>query len=103
MGIRAAQVTPRTGEIVGMRLMYGEDYDVILASSKGQMIRMSIGSIKKLQRDTQGVTLIKMNTGDKVTSVTIIQKDKDDKLLEIASEPKGSGEEPPISIDTYYP
>jgi len=89
MGIRAASVTDRTGHIVGMRLTYGEDYDVILASSKGQMIRLSLASVKKLQRDTQGVTLMRINPGDKVTSVTVIRKDKTDKL-EIPDEPKGT-------------
>ncbi len=87
MGIRAANVTDRTGPIVGMRLVYGEEYDVILASSKGQLIRMALATIKRLQRDTQGVTLIKLNSGDKVTSVTVIKKDSQDKL-NIASEPK---------------
>ncbi|MBM2821043.1 MAG: gyrA [Candidatus Berkelbacteria bacterium] len=89
MGIRAAQVTPRTGEIIGMRIVYGIEYDVILASSKGQMIRMAIGTIKRLQRDTQGVTLIRLNKGDKVTSVTVIKKDKGDKLIDVPEEPKG--------------
>jgi DNA gyrase subunit A len=88
MGLRAAAVTERTGPIVGMRLVYGEAYDVILASSKGQLIRMSLASVKKLQRDTQGVRLIKLNTGDKVTSVTVIKKDISDKL-NLPDEPKG--------------
>ncbi len=86
MGIRAAQVTTRTGTIVGMKIVYGDDYDVILASSKGQMIRMELKTIKKLQRDTQGVTLIKLNKGDKVTSVTVVKKDQGDKLDDIPEE-----------------
>ena len=86
MGIRAANVTGRTGPIVGMKLVYGDEYDVILASSKGQLIRMSLSSVKKLQRDTQGVTLIKLNAGDKVTSVTVIRKDATDKL-DLPNEP----------------
>jgi len=88
IGIRAAQVTQRTGPIVGMRIVYGQDYDVILASSKGQMIRLALSSIKKLQRDTQGVTLIRLNSGDKVTSVTVIRKDETDKLADVPEEPE---------------
>jgi len=91
MGIRAAQVTGRPGQIVGMRIVYGEDYDVILASSKGQMIRMALKTIKRLQRDTQGVTLIRLNSGDKVTSVTVVRKDRTDKL-DSAKVPEGPGE-----------
>lgn len=89
MGIRAASVTERTGHIVGMRLVYGEDYDVILASSKGQMIRLALSSVKKLQRDTQGVTLMRIKQGDKVTSVTVIRRDATGQL-EIPDEPKGT-------------
>ncbi len=98
MGIRAANVTERTGPIVGMRLVYGEDYDVILASSKGQVIRMSLFSIKELQRDTQGVTLIKLNSGDKVTSVTVIKKDMTDKL-DLPSEPNTGGDLDDVKSD----
>lgn len=81
MGMRVANVTERTGLIVGMRLTQGDDYDLILASSKGQMIRIVISSVKKLQRDTQGVILVRLNPGDKVTSVTVISKSTDDKLV----------------------
>ena len=86
MGLRAANVTERTGPIVGMRLVSDDNYDLILASRKGQVIRMALATVKKLQRDTQGVTLIRFNQGDKVTSVTIISKDKTNKLIEIDKE-----------------
>ncbi len=82
LGLRAANVTGRTGLIVGMRLIIGDDYDLIIASSKGQMIRMSLSTVKRLQRDTQGVILIRLNKGDKVTSVTVVGKDQN-KLAEI--------------------
>lgn len=74
LGMRVANVTNRTGPIVGMKLVVGQDYDLILASLKGQMIRTALSSVKILQRDTQGVTLMRLNSGDKVTSVTVISK-----------------------------
>lgn len=86
MGIRAANVTERTGKIIGMRLVMGEDFDLILASYKGQIIRMSLSSVKELQRDTQGVIVIRLSHGDRVTSVTVIGKDKDEKLLPVEVE-----------------
>jgi len=82
MGMRVANVTSRTGSIIGMRLTVGDDSDLILATSKGQMIRMALASVKRLQRDTQGVILVRVGAGDKVTSVTVISKDKEDKLTE---------------------
>ncbi|MCL5407636.1 MAG: DNA gyrase subunit A [Patescibacteria group bacterium] len=88
MGMRVANVTDRTGMIVGMRLTQGDDSDLILASSKGQMIRIALASVKKLQRDTQGVILVRMGAGDKVTSVTIMSKDKEEKLNQPEPESK---------------
>jgi len=80
LGIRAASTTKKTGDIVGMRITYGEMGDVILASQKGQFIRMELSKIKHLGRDTQGVTLIKLKENDKVASIALILPDdiKDD-------------------------
>lgn len=82
MGMRVANVTSRTGLIVGMRLIIiGDDQDLILASLKGQMIRTPLVSVKRLQRDTQGVILFRMSPKDRVTSVTVISKAVEDKLI----------------------
>ncbi|MEK7142988.1 MAG: DNA gyrase subunit A [Patescibacteria group bacterium] len=93
VGMRAANVTSRTGGIVGMKLVFANDYDLILASLKGQMIRMALSSVKKLQRDTQGVILMRLNAGDKVTSVTVIQKEKLEKELDERGDEKGKPQE----------
>ena len=77
MGIRVANVTQRTGKVVDMNVVYGENADVILASNLGQFIRMSIDSIKILGRDTQGVTLVRLKNGDKVATVTVVTKSAD--------------------------
>jgi len=82
MGIKAANCTKKTGTLIGMHIGYSNDGDVILASQKGQFIRMKLDSIKRLGRDTQGVTLMKMKGGDKVSSVALILPDHNqDKLM----------------------
>ncbi len=72
MGIRAANCTTKTGNVIGMHITYSDKGDVILASEKGQFIRMKLAEIKRLGRDTQGVTLMKLKPGDKVASVALI-------------------------------
>jgi DNA gyrase/topoisomerase IV subunit A len=72
MGIRAANCTPKTGDIIGMHITYSDQGDVVLASRKGQFIRMELMKIKRLGRDTQGVTLMKLKESDKVSSVALI-------------------------------
>lgn len=76
MGIRAANCTPKTGNIIGMHITYNDLPDVILASQKGQFIRMELAKIKRLGRDTQGVTLMRLRPGDKVSSVALIEPEE---------------------------
>ncbi len=78
MGIRAANCTPKTGNVIGMHITYTDLGDVILASQKGQFIRMELAKIKRLGRDTQGVTLMKLRADDKVSSVALILPDEEE-------------------------
>lgn len=77
MGIRAASCTSRTGNVIGMHIVYNDKGDVVLASRKGQFIRMELKNIKRLGRDTQGVTLMRLKDGDKVSSVALIMPEED--------------------------
>ncbi len=81
MGIKAANCTDKTGPVIAMHITYNDLVDVVLATSKGQFIRMALKTIKRLGRDTQGVTLIKLKGGDKVASSAIIQAEKDDNKI----------------------
>lgn len=72
MGIRAANCTAKTGDVIGMHMAYNDRGDVVLASRKGQFIRMELKKIKRLGRDTQGVTLMRLREGDRVSSVALI-------------------------------
>lgn len=72
MGIKAANITPKTGKLIGMHITYSEEGDIVLASKKGQFIRVALQTIKRLGRDTQGVTLMRLKSGDKVSSVALI-------------------------------
>ncbi len=71
-GIKAAQVTPKTGPIVVAKILAGEEEDIIAISQQGQVIRTALGSISLLGRVTQGVRVMKLDEGDKVASVTCL-------------------------------
>lgn len=73
VGIKAAKVTKKTGSIVGALVSYGEIGDVIIVSHQGQIIRLPLKSVKRLGRDTQGVTLIRLPSNDRVSSVSLVQ------------------------------
>lgn len=77
-GIKAAQVTDKTGKIVTAELINKDHETLVMTSNKGQLIRMNIKDIPTLQRQTQGVILMRVRPGEKVAAATIIgKKDKD--------------------------
>jgi len=63
-------VTAKNGDLVAMKLLGKEERDLILVSSRGQVIRIPAGSISKQSRATQGVTLMRFKNKDKVANVT---------------------------------
>jgi len=74
-GIKAANITAKTGDIVAIKIMNSETKDIILTSENGQIIRIPAKSIPTLSRDTQGVILMRLNSGDKVSAVSAFGKD----------------------------
>jgi DNA gyrase subunit A len=71
-GIKTANITPKTGNLVASFVLTGEEEDLIVISQRGQVIRSKISQIPKLSRSTQGVRLMRLETGDKIASATCI-------------------------------
>ncbi len=76
-GVITYKVTPKTGNIVGIRIAKGNE-DVMLITDKGTIIRLKIEEVSILGRATQGVTLMRTNDGGKVVSIEIISPDDDE-------------------------
>ncbi len=68
-GIKTAQITPKTGELIYAKVIGGqEEEDLIVISQRGNVIRTMVGSISILGRATQGVRIMRLDDGDKVAS-----------------------------------
>jgi DNA gyrase subunit A len=75
-GVKAAQLTAKTGDIVGgCILQEGDQGDLICISKQGQAIRMSLADIPSRGRATQGVIVMRLDGGDKVASMSVIMHD----------------------------
>ena len=72
VGIKVASVTDKTGPIVAIHTLDPEAKEVIMASTKGQAIRVAVKEIPTLGRATQGVRIMKMSEGDTVASIGIV-------------------------------
>ena len=75
-GVKAADVTARTGKVMAARVLSKEDQDVIITSKGGQVIKLPLKDIPLLTRQTQGVILIRLaKKDDSVAAVTTIRKE----------------------------
>ncbi|MFZ2803792.1 MAG: DNA gyrase subunit A [Patescibacteria group bacterium] len=77
-GIHTMKVTAKTGGVIAAYVSSEqEDYDLILISKKGIVIRVPFKSVPSLGRDTQGVRIMRFKEeGDLVSSVTFIEGGK---------------------------
>jgi DNA gyrase subunit A len=75
VGIRSAVVNSKTGELVGVNTLSDNDeQEVIIISQNGQTIRLGLKDIPALGRATQGVRIMRMNDGDQVVSLALVDK-----------------------------
>jgi len=75
VGIRSAVVNKKTGELVGVKTLSGDDLqEIILISQNGQTIRLRLKDIPLLGRATQGVRIMRLNEGDCVVSLALVDK-----------------------------
>ena len=71
-GVKAAQVTAKTGSIVTAEVINKDTDTLVLTSNKGQLIKMDLKQVPTLQRQTQGVILMRTKEGEKVAAATVV-------------------------------
>ena len=76
-GVKCANVTAKTGKVVGAKIMEkGVPADLIFSAKSGQTIRMSADEIPSRGRATQGVILMRLPKGDLVSGVSKIVEEE---------------------------
>lgn len=70
-GIKTLKITERNGRIVGA-LAVSQTDELMLITENGSVIRLDVTELPQLGRNTQGVTLIKLDDNDMVSAVTKI-------------------------------
>lgn len=87
VGIKAAVVNSKTGPIVAVHTLDSEVAEILLISNNGQAIRLGIKDVPTLGRTTQGVRIMRMSEGDKVSSIGLMPERQDSEPdAEIANE-----------------
>ncbi len=74
-GMIAIQQSERNGKVVAATLVHPDD-EIMLITDKGVLVRTRVSEIREMGRATQGVTLMSMDTGDKISGVQrIVEND----------------------------
>ena len=75
IGIRAAVINKKTGNLVIGRNLNDKSREVVVISAQGKVIRVELTQIPKLKRITQGVRLMRLDDNDQVASVVVMKKE----------------------------
>lgn len=74
-GIKTAKVTSKTGSIVGAAVVDSEERtegELVVMSTKGQVIKLPLKDVPSLGRQTQGVRVMKLRAGDKIATIVFV-------------------------------
>jgi DNA gyrase subunit A len=76
MGVKIAEITPKTGKIACAKLVNEETDQIVLTSKFAQVIKLPLKNIPRLGRATQGVILMRFsNPEDSIAAVTCLEKE----------------------------
>ena len=75
-GVISIKTTERNGLVVGAHAVRDTDA-LMLISEGGQMIRIPVSDVRVISRNTQGVRLINLESGDKLVSATPVEPEDD--------------------------
>jgi DNA gyrase subunit A len=67
-GIKTFRISDKTGRLISIMEVVDDD-DLMLISNKGVLLRIHIGNIRATGRNTMGVHLIRLDSGDVVSDV----------------------------------
>ncbi|MCE1273346.1 MAG: DNA gyrase subunit A [Chlorobiaceae bacterium] len=84
-GVITIKAHEKIGNLVGLLDVNDED-DLIIITTNGIVIRQHVSDIRVLGRNTSGVRLIKLDSGDRISATARVPKSDDDSASEVINE-----------------
>ena len=82
LGIRNYMVTEKTGAVVGIKVVDGNE-DLLLVTQSGTLIRTHVDNIRIAGRSTQGVIVMRFKEeGDRVISMALTDRDDEEETVQ---------------------
>ena len=79
-GVKTLNITEKNGIITAFKTVTNDE-DLIIITNEGIIIRLAVDTISEMSRVTQGVRLINLREGQKVSSISIVDKDEENNEL----------------------
>ncbi len=76
LGVKVANLTSKTGNLAAAVIVTENDDQVIFVSKKAVTIKLPLKNIPTLSRNTRGVILMRLRNDDKVSAMTVLQKNE---------------------------
>lgn len=80
-GVKTINITEKNGTIVSFKAVT-PDKDLMIITDQGVVIRISLDNVSRMSRVTQGVRLMNLKDNQKVSTVSIVEKDYDEEITE---------------------
>jgi DNA gyrase subunit A len=97
LGVKTVQLTEARGQLAGA-LVVRDGYQVMLMSTGGTVIRMSVEEVKRLGRATQGVIVMRLRKGERVSTLAPVVEqpngEENGDLPGVSAEPADVSPEP---------
>jgi DNA gyrase subunit A len=90
-GMIAIQTSERNGKVIGAALVEAKD-EIMLITTGGVLIRTRVSEIREMGRATQGVTLISVDDGTRLTGLQrVIESDSEIEALDATADAPNQG------------
>jgi DNA gyrase subunit A len=95
LGIINLKVTPKTGEVVGVKYVTPEE-GLMLITQEGMIIRLNVSGVREVGRSAQGVRLMNLDPEDRIVAVAKLAEKDEETEIELA---KGDGGPVPAELE----
>ena len=86
MGVKTFNATEKNGDLVSLTAI-ADTLDLIITTNKGVVIRMAAADISLTSRATQGVRVINLRPGQKVSTIAVVPHDENEEMGEFEQAP----------------
>lgn len=86
-GVKALNITDKNGMMVALKCVNPyDDYDLMIMTDSGIIIKLPLEQVSTLKRATQGVRLINLKEDQKVSTVAVVEKEEIEEISESSEE-----------------